>query len=198
MSFFDLENELPRWLDAVIAPYQRKGLSEMTSQTDINKLDHTSLRSYHSLCADKGNMATGGVNGGSHIWKFQAPAGNIRAYGKYLDFNHPKAHLKFWLGIVVIDKSVTMYLWFGTVPKPQIVKQFLDRILVKEVENREYWYSLPQGGSGQTAATNEILAPFCGCGVLPLGEADLKKLENAIKDAAQKLLDAVVQILDAI
>ena len=186
MSFFDLENELPCWLDAVIAIYSGSGLKEMTVQADINKLDKASLYSYHSFCADRGNMVTGS---GRHIWKFQAPMGDIRSYGKYLDFN---GTLQFWLGIVVENKVVNLYLWFGTKPS---IRQHLQAMLDEIVETYGYWYKLKAANSKQL---EETLTANYGCGAHPLKGQQLSAMEQTVKDAARALLKEVEQGLQKI
>jgi hypothetical protein len=185
VSFFDLENELPGWLDGAINAHS--SLREIVNQAVINQLDHTSLKSYHLLCADKGSMVSGSQQ--HHIWKFEAPKGNIRAYGKYLEFTGITPFLQFWIGIVVKDKTITFYLWFGKVPPPA-VRQCLKSLLIEVIEKREYWYKEPTGNSGQAS---DILTECCGCGSPPLSEEKLGELEQVVKKAISDLLDAVEQ-----
>jgi hypothetical protein len=128
-------------------------------------------------------MAAGSVNGDRHIWKFQAPIGDIRSYGKYLDFNT----LKFWLGIVVENKVITLYLWFGAAPS---IRQYLQTALDETVEPYGYWYKLKQANSKQL---EETLAALCGCGAHPLNGRQLTDLEQAVKNAAEALLKEVEQ-----
>lgn len=184
MSFFDLENELPRWLDGEIK--KRPGFKEIVIQADINQMDHTSKKSYHMVCADKGSMAGGSQD--HHIWKFEAPKGNIRAYGKYLEFTGITPVLKFWIGLVVQDKTMNLYLWFGTISDP--VQTHLSSVLDEEVDKGGYWYKGRPGNSGQAPG---IPTECCGCGSLPLNKDDLGKLEQEVKKAIGDLLDAVAQ-----
>ena len=192
MSFFDLENELSRWLDGVINTHS--GFKEIINQTVINQLDTTSLDSYHLLCADKGSMVSSSKQ--HHIWKFQAPKGNIRAYGKYLEYSGINSSLQFWIGIVVIDKTITLYLWFGTQP-PQSVRQYLTSIalLIEEAEKREYWYKKQTVNVGQVS---DILTDYCGCDSPSLDDMKLKELEKAVTKAISDLLDAVEQTVNNI
>jgi hypothetical protein len=185
MSFFDLENELPSWLDGVIKTHT--SFKEIVNQAVINKLDHTSLKSYHLLCADKGNMVS--ANQQHHIWKFEAPKKNIRAYGKYLEYNGNNHVLQFWMGIVVIDKTITLYLWFGTKP-PVAIRKYLVSVLVEEIEKREYWYKEQTMNADQVS---NILTDYCSCESSPLNEKKLEELEKVIKKAIGDLLEAVEQ-----
>jgi len=188
MSFFDLENELPGLLDGEIK--KRSAFNEITSQSVINRLDTASLNSYHIVCADKGNMV-GGKNKQYQIWKFQAPKGNIRAYGKYLEFKGANQTLEFWIGLVVQDKIMNLYLWFGTKP-PQSVRQYLTSIamLVEEIEKREYWYKIQPGNSAQFSS---ILTDFSGCGSPPLDKDKVENMKKEVTKAISELLDAVEQ-----
>jgi len=185
MSFFDFENELPRWLDEVIKTHTR--FKEIINQAVINQLDHTSLKSYHLLCADKGNMVSNSQQ--HHIWKFEAPKKNIRAYGKYLEYNGNNLILQFWIGIVVIDKTITLYLWFGTKP-PATIRKYLVSVLVEEIEKREYWYKEQSMNVGQVS---KIITDYCSCESSPLDEKGLEELENVVKKAIGDLFDAVEQ-----
>jgi len=185
MSFFDLENELPGWLDGIIKTHTN--FNEIVNQTVINQLDHTSLKSYHLLCADKGNMVSNTQK--HHIWKFEAPSKNIRAYGKYLKYNGIKPVLQFWIGIVIIDKTITLYLWFGTTP-PATIRKYLVSVLVEEIEKKEYWYKEQTINIGQVS---NILTDYYSCESSPLNEKELEELEKVIKKTISDLLDAVEQ-----
>jgi hypothetical protein len=188
MSFFDLENELPGWLDSVIKKHN--GFNEITSQTTINQLDHSSFKSYHVVCADKGNMVN---NAGQlhQIWKFQTPKKNIRAYGKFLEYNGGNATVQFWIGLVVQDKIMNLYLWFGTRP-PANIRKYLRAHLIEEIEKREYWYKEQSGNIGQIS---NVLTEYCGCGSSSLDESKLDELEKTVKKAISELLDAVEQAI---
>ena len=186
MSFFDLENNLPRWLDDVIVRYN--GLHEITSQNVINNFDHSSLTSYHSLvCAGMGCMVTDG-NRTHQIWKFQAADANICAYGKYLEFSGENNILQFWLGIMVENGYMDLYIWFGRQP-PQAVRQNLQLHSIEVIERREYYYS-PQANN---RGLPYVLGRNCGCGSLPLDQAGMQHLEQEIQAAATCLLDAINQ-----
>jgi hypothetical protein len=185
MSFLDLENELPGFLDGVIK--SRNGFNEITNQPVINKLDHTSLKSYHIVCADKGSMVSGGQQ--HQIWKFQAPKRNIRAYGKYLEYSGSNTTLQFWIGLVVVDKSMNLYLWFGTCPTANL-RQYLAAHLVEEIEKREYWYKEQSGSSVQIS---DVLTEYCGCGSPSLDDTKLEELKQVVTKAISDLLDAVEQ-----
>jgi hypothetical protein len=188
MSFFDLENELPGWLDGVINTHPVV-FNEITSENVINQLDQTSLKSYHMVCADKGRMVIAGRQQ-HHIWKFEAPKGNIRAYGKYLEYNSISPILRFWIGIVVKDKTITLYLWFGN-NKPTAIHNYLKSLpLDLEIEKKEYWYKEPPVNS---KPVSDILTDSCGCGSPPLNEDELGKLKKEVTDAIRNLLDAVEQ-----
>jgi hypothetical protein len=187
MSFFDLENELPGWLDCVIT--QHPMISEISNHAVIQNLDRTSHKSYHMICADKGNMVSSPGSPFHQIWKFEAPQGNIRAYGKYLEFNNGNTSLEFWIGLVVNNGTLTLYLWVGIRP-PKAVRTYLNSVLVKIIEKREYWYSIKAINGGQIT---DKYAEYCGCGSPPLDGAKLKELETAITEAIGDLLDAVEQ-----
>jgi hypothetical protein len=184
MSFFDLENELPGCLDAAIATHT--GFSEIQNQAVINKLDTASQDSYHLICADKGSMATNG-NMDHHIWKFQAPQGNMRAYGKYLEYSGNNTTIQFWIGLVVKDKTITFYLWFGVCP-PASIRQCLLSLLDEERDKCGHWYKEKQGNVPQVS---DMLTECCGCGSAALNKEALDTLKQKIKTVIDNLLKAV-------
>jgi hypothetical protein len=184
LSFFDLENELPGWLDGEIG--KRKSFNEIVNQTVINNLDTTSPNAYHMVCAGKGNMV-GNIKG-HEIWKFEEPVSNMRTYGKYLEYTSINPHLEFWVGIVVQNKTITPYLWFGKAP-PAPVRKNLKLTLVERKDGvKDYWYRKQQSNSGQASGT---LRACCGCCSLPLSEEELKQLETEITKVIGELLDSV-------
>jgi len=186
MSFFDLENELPGLLDGEIK--KRSAFNEITSPSVINLLDTASLNSYHMVCADKGNMV-GGNNKQYQIWKFQAPKGNIRAYGKYLEFRGANQTLEFWIGLVVQDKTMNLYLWFGNKP-PANIQNYLKKVFFEEIDTYGYWYKIQPGNSAQFSS---ILTDFCGCGSPPLSKDKVENMKKEVTKAISELLDAVEQ-----
>jgi hypothetical protein len=186
MSFFDLENELPGWLDAAITKHS--GFSEIQTPAKLNNLDAAVQNSYHIVCADRGNM----VNTGSQthqIWKFQAPRGNIRTYGKYLEYNGNNTTLQLWIGLVVMDNTMTFYLWFGSHPSAQI-RQKLKNALDEEIDKNGYWYKAKLGGGTQPPETP---AEYCGYGSGVLSWQELDDLKQKIITAIDNLLGAVEQ-----
>ena len=196
MSFFDLENELPGWLDGVLSSRTAK-FKEITNQTDINNLDSTSLNAYHMVCAGKGSMVAVGQGHqiqGHQIWKFEEPVSNMRTYGKYLEEDTSiNPHLQFWVGIVVQNKTITPYLWFGGAPPPAVqarLQSLLDEI--KDKGTGDYWYRKKPGNSGQTSVT---LSECCGCCCLPLSKNGLGKLKQTVTNDISDLLDAVEQAI---
>jgi hypothetical protein len=183
MSFFDLENELPRWLDEVIAEYPH--IAEITTPSVIHTLDSLSRKSYHSVNTNKGNRANGG---NSHeIWKYQDA--DKRTYGKYLEVWGTKDLLQFWIGLIVKKASgMNLYLWFPTKPDTALQQRLADIGLEEEKDKKrnEYSYSSTSENSPST-----ILTRYCEYGSLPLNQGDLQTLEDAVKKAVCNLLDAL-------
>jgi len=183
LSFFNLENELPGWLDAAIKAHP--GFTEIKAQ-NVNNVCAMSKKSYHMICAGKGNVVGSGQ--GYEIWKLEEPVSNMRTYGKYLEDTSISPPLQFWVGIVVQNKTITPYLWFGGAP-PTSVQKKLKKTLVEIIDGvKDYWYRKHQGSNGQASGT---LNGYCGCCSLPLSEEELKELETEIKKVIGELLDAV-------
>ena len=194
MSFFQLINELPRWLDEEIAKVN--GLTEINNLNIINKLDHTSYNSYHIITANMGFMATASntattATSNSHqLWCYQASSGKSYAFGKYLEFKAASGKtLQFWIGLVIDKGRINLYLWFGTKP-PDPVNNLLKIILHLEVEKREYWYKpVPMGKE----PLSDILERECRCDNPRLDSKQLEQLEDDVKDCIRSLLDAIQQ-----
>jgi len=189
MSFFDLENELPGWLDEVIKNHRL--FSGISSKKIIKKLDNASLESYHLVCADKGNMVNTCVFASRkhQIWKYQSTKKNMRAYGKYLKAKG-NSSLQFWIGIVVEDNTITFYLWFGNRP-PANIRQHLASVLDEKIDKGDYWYK-KQTVNSQVPS---ILTQNCVYGGNLINKDELKELEKEAKNAISELLDAVEQAL---
>ena len=172
MTFFDLENKLPRWLDEEIVKHS--GFRELKSES-VKKLDATAIfNSYHVVCADKGNI----VSTDSHqLWKFQNPEGDMRTYGKYLEYSDNRS-LKFWIGLVVTNDGLDFYLWFDKLPRIEW------RHTVKLTDKKHgYWY---QEDPKQNFYKYSICRE-CGNPVLKEKEVVLKK----------KTVKAIAYLLDA-
>jgi hypothetical protein len=186
LSFFDLENELPGWLEGVRKAHPI--FTEIPAQ-NVNSMCAMSKKSYHMVCAGKGNVVVGGQ--GYQIWKFEEPISNMRTYGKYLEYTSINPHLEFWVGIVVQNKTITPYLWFGEIPDPVRTYLTSEAFLTEEEHGKpDYWYRKKTGNSGQASDT---LRDCCGCGTLSLSEEEIKKLEKEVKEAIGGLLAALEQ-----
>ena len=185
MSFFDLENELPGWLDEVLSS-SFPNFIEIVNHRDIKDMDATSPKAYHMVCAGKGNIVIAGRQG-HHIWKYEAPKGYMRTYGKYLEYNNNNRILRFWVGLVVQDKIINFYLWFGEIKDLNILQR-LQPLLVKG--KYEYWNKEQQGINKQAS---DKLRECCGCGSLPLSVDELGGLKREVTQAISDLLEAVEQ-----
>ena len=186
MSLYDLFHELPCWLDDEIK--QTKNLIEITDPAVIGSLDHSSLRSYHLNICEKGIVAAASGNAHS-IWTYRAASGKVYALGKYLEFTCPGGSLKFWLGLVVYDNRMDMYLWFGKKPPPETVK-YLGTNLIEIIEKYGYWYKI---NNENEKPLSDIFDINCGIESSPLDNEHLKELENNVKKSIRRLLDAVQQ-----
>jgi hypothetical protein len=190
LSFFYLENELPRWLDGEIS--KRPSFNEIGNQAVINKMDTTSPKAYHMVCADKGSMVSGSQD--HQIWKYEDQELNMRTYGKYLKCNGINLSLKFWIGIVVQNKTISLYLWFGTKPTKSVNTCLTSAGLLEEEHgNPDFWYKKQQVNSGQVS---DILTKNFGCDSPILNDKELEKLETDITKAIGELLDVVEQTLN--
>jgi len=189
LSFFYLENELPRWLDEVLLSSTHSGFTEIVFQNVINDMCAMSKKSYHSVCAGKGNMVIAGRQG-HHIWKYEDQNLKMRTYGKYLEYTSNNTILRFWVGIVVQNKTINLYLWFGKIKESGILQR-LGPFLVKG--KYEYWSKKEQINNGQAS---DILKKCCECDSPPLKDEELEKLENEVKKATGELLNIVKQAVE--
>jgi hypothetical protein len=156
-------------------------------------MDATSPNAYHVVCADKGSMVIVGRQQ-HHIWKYEDRNLKMRTYGKYLECNGISLALLFWIGIVVQNKTVSLYLWLGTKPTKSVKTCLTSAGLLEEEHGKpDYWYKKQQVSSGQVS---DILTKNFDCDSPIIKDKELEELEAEVTKAIGELLDTVEQTIN--